>query len=96
MDFLHSLTIKSFHEGLTSKKFSALEITQAFLDYIKEADKNIGAYLSLNEENSIKESERVDIAITKGEEVGELAGLPLAIKDNILIKNLPVTAGSRI
>lgn len=93
---LKHLTIRSFHEGLVAKKFSALEIAQAFLAHIKEADKNIGAYLSLNEENAVKEAGRVDVALASGENLGILAGVPLAIKDNILIKNLPATAGSRI
>lgn len=96
MDSLRNITIRSFSEGLRSKKFSALEITQAFLSYIKETDKNIGAYLSLNEENAIKEAGRVDSAVAGGENLGELAGVPIAIKDNILIKHLPATAGSRI
>ncbi|MEK9173036.1 MAG: amidase, partial [Patescibacteria group bacterium] len=95
MSPLKNLTIKSFHEGLVAKKFSALEATQAFFEHIKESDKSIGAYLSLNEENAIKESEKVDLALAKGEDLGPLAGVPMAIKDNILIKNLPATAGSR-
>lgn len=93
---LKNLTIKKYSEGLQKKEFTALEATQAFFNYIKETDKRIGAYLSLNEENAIKESERVDLALAKDEPLGPLAGVPLAIKDNILIKNLPATAGSRI
>lgn len=92
---LRNLTIKSFHEGLAAKKFSALEITQAFFNYIKEADKRIGAYLSLNEDGAIMTAERVDIAVAQGENLGVLAGVPLAVKDNILIKSLPATAGSK-
>ncbi len=93
---LKNLTIKKYSEGLQKKEFTALEATQAFFNYIKDTDKRIGAYLSLNEENAIKESERVDLAFAKDEPLGLLAGVPLAIKDNILIKNLPATAGSRI
>ncbi len=92
---LRNLTIKSFHDGLVSKKFSALEITQAFFKHIKESDKRIGAYLSLNEDGALKAAERVDIAVAQDEELPILAGVPLAIKDNILIKSLPATAGSK-
>lgn len=95
MHLIKDLTIKSFHEGLTAKKFSALEAARAFFEHIKESDKNIGAYLSLNEENAIKEAGKVDLALARGEELGFLAGVPMAVKDNILIKNLPATAGSR-
>jgi len=93
---LHNLTIKSFHEGLLSKKFSALEITMAFFRHLKETDKKIGAYLSLSEESALRQAEKVDLAIAEGEEVGTLAGVPLAVKDNILIKDEPATAASKI
>jgi aspartyl-tRNA(Asn)/glutamyl-tRNA(Gln) amidotransferase subunit A len=109
---LHNLTIKKFHEGLLNKEFSALEITQASFEHIKEHDgfdpstkpgagkltagKGIGAFLSLAEESAIREAEAVDLAVAKDENIPDLAGAPLAIKDNILIKGLPATAASKI
>ena len=39
--FLHDLTIKKFHQGLINKEFSAFEITEAFLKFIKEKDKKL-------------------------------------------------------
>lgn len=96
MEVLKNLTIKSFHEGLVNKKFSALEIAQAFFAHIGETDKKIGAYLSLDEDGAIKDAEKVDLALAREEKIGPLAGAPLAIKDNILIKGLPATAASKI
>ena len=96
MTLLRDLTIKKFNEGLRTKKFTALEITQAFFKYIKDTDKKIGAYLSLNEEVAIRDAEKVDLKIAKDEAIGDLAGVPLAVKDNILIKGLRATAGSKI
>ena len=96
MELLRNLTIKKFHEGLLGKKFSALEITQAFFEHIKKKDPEIDAYLSLAEESATREAEMTDIALAKGDEIGDLAGVPLAIKDNILIKGLPATAASKI
>lgn len=93
---LHDLTIKKFHEGLIDKKFSALEATQAFFTHIKSYDQKIGAYLVLCEESAVKEAEAVDVALAKDENVGPLAGVPLAIKDNILIERIQATAGSKI
>ncbi|MEK7193248.1 MAG: Asp-tRNA(Asn)/Glu-tRNA(Gln) amidotransferase subunit GatA [Patescibacteria group bacterium] len=94
-DFSH-FTIKSFSEGLRAKKFSARETTQELFAHIKETDKKIGAYLSLDEEGALKDAEHVDRALAEGQELDPLAGVPLAIKDNILVKGLPATAGSRI
>jgi aspartyl-tRNA(Asn)/glutamyl-tRNA(Gln) amidotransferase subunit A len=96
MTILHELTIKSFYEGLINKKFKALEIVQAFLNHIKEKDSEIGAYLSLNEDNAIKQAEEIDLKIARGEEINILSGVPLAIKDNILIKGIKATAASKI
>jgi aspartyl-tRNA(Asn)/glutamyl-tRNA(Gln) amidotransferase subunit A len=96
MESLHDLTIKKFHDGLLNKEFSALEVTQAYFRRIKEHDGEIGAYLSLAEESATREASAVDVAIAEGEDVGALAGVPLAIKDNILIKGLPATAASKI
>lgn len=96
MELLRDLTIKKFHEGLLNKKFSALEITQATFRHIKENDKKIGAYLSLAEESALREAEAVDLAVAKDEEIPALAGVPLAIKDVILIKDQPATAASKI
>ena len=96
MESLRDLTIKKFHDGLLAKKFSALEIAQAYFAEIKEKDGKIGAYLSLAEESALREAGAVDVAVAKDETVGDLAGAPLAIKDNILIQGLPATAASKI
>ncbi|MDE2020152.1 MAG: Asp-tRNA(Asn)/Glu-tRNA(Gln) amidotransferase subunit GatA [Patescibacteria group bacterium] len=93
---LKDLTIKSFHEGLLNKEFSALEIAQACFKEIKERDPEINAFLSTAEESAVREAEAADLAVAKNEDVPDLAGAPLAIKDNILIKGLPATAASRI
>src|SRR5271157_302201 len=96
MEPLHELTIKKFHEGLLAKKFSALEVTQNYFARIKEKDKEIGAYLSLAEESAVREAEAADLAVAKDEPISDLSGVPLAIKDCILVKNLPATAASKI
>lgn len=96
MEPLHELTIKKFHEGLVAKKFSALEVTQAYFTRIKKQDKKIRAFLSTAEESATREAEAADLAVAKDEPIGELVGVPLAIKDNILIKGLPATAASKI
>lgn len=96
MKFLHDLTIKKFHQGLLNKEFSALEITQEFFSYIADKNKEINAFLSLDEERALREAEEADLALARGEKISLLSGTPLAIKDNILVKNLPATAASKI
>ena len=57
MEPLRELTVEKFHEGLLAKKFSALEITQAYFKEIKAKDKEINAYLSLAEDSAATEAE---------------------------------------
>src|SRR3989344_5909932 len=96
MKNLHNLTIKKFHEGLLKKEFSAFDIVKESFDYIKEKDVEIGAFLSLAHDEALKQAEQADLAVAKGEDVGLLAGAPLAIKDNILIEGQSATAASKI
>lgn len=96
LPLLRDLTIKTFGEGLRAKSFSALEVAQGFFTYIKDTDKDVKAYLSLNEEQALRTAEVVDVKIAKGEDVGPLAGVPIALKDNMLVEGGPATAASRI
>src|SRR3989344_2814202 len=93
---LNKLTIKKVHESLLNKDFSALELTKAYFENIEKKDKEIGAYLSNNKDEAYETAEKVDLAIAKDEEISSLAGIPLAIKDNILIKNNQATAASKM
>jgi len=93
---LNELTIISAAKGLKNKEFSSTELTQAVFNQIKKIEKDINAFLSLNEEEALRLAEEIDHRRNKGDELGELAGVPLAIKDNILVKGLKCTAGSKI
>ncbi|MEK7590361.1 MAG: amidase, partial [Patescibacteria group bacterium] len=96
MPHLHDLTIKKFHEGLLNKEFTAAEIVKAYFDFLKKKDAEIGAYLSLCEEDAFLQAEKADLKIAKNETLNMLGGVPLAIKDNILIDGHPATAGSKM
>jgi aspartyl-tRNA(Asn)/glutamyl-tRNA(Gln) amidotransferase subunit A len=93
---LFTLTIKEIHQGLKDKEFSALELTNAYLDKIKQSDKDIFAYLSVSEKSAQKQAKEIDDLISRNEELPLLAGVPCAIKDNMMIKGEQCTAGSRI
>lgn len=93
---IRELTIKSFHDGLIKKEFSVFEIAKAFFDYIEEKDSEINAYLRLTKDLALSQANKIDVELAKGKDLGILAGVPLAIKDNILIQGEPATAGSKI
>jgi aspartyl-tRNA(Asn)/glutamyl-tRNA(Gln) amidotransferase subunit A len=96
MIHLHDLTIKKVHQLLLNKEISAFDLTKEFFDYIEKKDKTIGAYLSLLKDEALRQANEVDKKIAAGEEIPVLAGVPLAIKDNILIKGEKTTCASKI
>jgi aspartyl-tRNA(Asn)/glutamyl-tRNA(Gln) amidotransferase subunit A len=92
----NNLTIKKFHQGLVNKDFKALDIAEAYFKVIEEKDKEIGAYLTPLKDLAYTQAEETDLRIARKEAVGELAGVPLALKDNMLVKGERTTAGSKI
>jgi aspartyl-tRNA(Asn)/glutamyl-tRNA(Gln) amidotransferase subunit A len=93
---LTELTIVKTHEGLQKKEFSAVELCKAYLDKIKEENKEISAFLSIAEDSALSQAKTVDNMIGEGKETPLLAGIPAAIKDNILVEDSKCTAGSKI
>ncbi len=93
---LSELTITQAHKGLVKKEFSATELTKTFLDNIKKKDKKISAFLTVTEDLAFKQAKAVDALISQKKEIPVLAGIPLAVKDNILVKDINCTASSKI
>ncbi len=93
---LEDLTIKEIHQGLIKKEFSATDLCQAYLERIRQKEKSIQAFLTVNEDLALSEAKKVDEMIMSGKELPILAGVPCAIKDNILVEGLPSTAGSKM
>jgi aspartyl-tRNA(Asn)/glutamyl-tRNA(Gln) amidotransferase subunit A len=93
---LTEFTISQAHEGLKEKRFSARELTDAFLAKIKKHDVTIHAYLDVAEKLAKEQAKRVDEKIADNEKINLLEGIPCAIKDNILIEDVKCTAGSKI
>lgn len=90
------LTISQIHKGLLEKKFSALELAKNYLNNIKKKDKEINAFVSITEDLAISQAKEVDRLINKKEKISLLAGVPLAIKDNILVESQKATCSSKI
>ncbi len=95
MDF-NNLTITQIHQGLAKKEFSALEITQNFLNKIKKDDKKISAFLTTTEDLALSRAKKIDNLISTNVDFPFLAGIPLAVKDNILVEGVRNTCASKI
>ncbi len=96
MDKLYSLTAIEMKELLEKKEVSALEITNSVIDRIEKTDKEIKAYITYNFDDARKTAKEIDEKRQKGEKLGELAGIPVAVKDNICTKDLLTTCASKM
>ncbi|PYC78377.1 Asp-tRNA(Asn)/Glu-tRNA(Gln) amidotransferase GatCAB subunit A [Streptomyces tateyamensis] len=83
-------------EAIKSGQVSAVEVAQAHLDRIDAVDKKVNAFLHVDTEGALTAAKAVDQRRAKGEELGPLAGVPLALKDVFTTKGVPTTCGSKI
>ncbi|MGL5405564.1 MAG: Asp-tRNA(Asn)/Glu-tRNA(Gln) amidotransferase subunit GatA [Propionibacteriaceae bacterium] len=83
-------------ELLDSKEISAVELTTAHLDRINAVDIYVNAFLCVDTDRALATAAAVDQKRAAGEELGALAGIPLALKDLVSYEGLATTAGSRM
>jgi len=93
---IHELTIHELHDLLIKKEVTSREVTEALYQRIKEVDGKIKAYLILTEEEAFGQANQVDRKIGKGEKIGDLAGVPIGLKDILCTKGIRTTCGSKI
>jgi len=93
---LHQLTIHELHDLLVRREVTSQEATDALFRRIERVDKKIGAYLLLTEEGAYRRAEEVDRRISRGEPIGDLAGIPIGLKDILCTEGIRTTCGSKI
>ncbi len=81
---------------LESGEISSVDITRAYLDQIKAHDGRIGAFLRDDSQRALDQAERIDQRRKKGERLGRLAGLPVAVKDLLCSRGELTTCASKI
>lgn len=82
-------------EHLQRGELSAVEVTEAHLERISNVDGEINAFLAINDD-AVKTAAEIDAKRAAGEQLPELAGVPLAIKDVLVTRDMPSTSGSKI
>ena len=91
-----SLTIDQIREGLLSRRFSAKEVAAEALRFAGQENASTGAYLLFDDEHALEAAARVDEKLDLGVDPGPLAGVPVAVKDEIITQGLRTTCGSRL
>jgi aspartyl-tRNA(Asn)/glutamyl-tRNA(Gln) amidotransferase subunit A len=81
---------------IARREASALAATEAYLARIAARDPDLGAYLVVTADAARAQARAVDAALARGAAVGPLAGVPVALKDLVVTRGIPTTAGSRI
>ena len=88
------MNIEELVSKFKTSEISVTEYTKEILAKIKANEYN--AYISYNEEDSIKRAEFLEEKLKNGEKLGKLFGLPISVKDNISYKNMRMTCGSKM
>ena len=96
MSELIRLTAAELAAKLSSGEVSSEEATRAHLDRIAAVDGALNAFLATDADASLAAAREIDARRAAGEALGELAGVPLAVKDVLVTTDMPSTSGSRI
>jgi aspartyl-tRNA(Asn)/glutamyl-tRNA(Gln) amidotransferase subunit A len=96
MSLAPSWTIASVRAALQARKISARELAADFYARIDKRNPELNAFLTLSPERAFAQADRVDAAVTRGEDLPPLAGVPIAVKDVISTEGIRTTCGSKI
>jgi len=96
MSDLTQLSAHELHARVTGRDATALEVAEAALARIESTDGALGAFNTVMPEAALAKAKDIDARIAAGEPVGPLAGVPLAIKDNMCTRGVRTTCSSKI
>jgi aspartyl-tRNA(Asn)/glutamyl-tRNA(Gln) amidotransferase subunit A len=89
-------TFSELRESILSGRIKAAELARTYYERIEQINGSLNIYLSLTRDRALEQAAKVDEAAAKGDPLGPLAGIPVGIKDVLVMRGAPATAGSRI
>ena len=90
------LTVHELQEKIKNKELTITEITKAYVDRMNEKEKDVQAFITELKDEALKQSEEIQNRIDNGEKLGDLAGIPIGIKDIICTKGIKTTCASKM
>jgi aspartyl-tRNA(Asn)/glutamyl-tRNA(Gln) amidotransferase subunit A len=93
---MHKFTARQIQESVSKGEFSAKEIVQKTFERIEKFDSEVGSFLSLMKDHAQKKADEIDAKRKSGKPLGKLAGVPVALKDNIHVAGELTTCASKI
>ena len=93
---LLDLTALELGEAIKKGETTAVEAAECCFARMKEMEPEVHAFINLDEERAMDQAKKVQKEIEEGKLTGPLAGVPVAVKDNICTKGLATTCGSRM
>lgn len=90
------MTARALREKIACGKIKSADVVEQVLKRIGELDVRIGAYISVLGDYAMSRARQVDAKVARGEPVGALAGVPIAVKDNMCMREGTTTCASRI
>ena len=89
-------TLADLRAGITAGSIKATDLANSYYERIEKVNPQLNVYLSLTRERALAQAARVDDAARSGDPLAPLAGIPVGIKDVLVMKGAPATAGSKI
>jgi aspartyl-tRNA(Asn)/glutamyl-tRNA(Gln) amidotransferase subunit A len=89
-------TIRKLHNQLVRRETSAVELAEQTFQRIDQVEPEVHAFLTLMKDRALAQARRVDEKIRAGEALSPLAGIPVALKDNLCTMGAPMTCASKI
>ena len=93
---LLTMTAVEIGTAIKKKEITVMDATKAVLEQIEKTESNYHCYVTVDKEGAIKQAQEVQAKIDAGELTGPLAGVPVAIKDNMCTEGLLTTCASKI
>lgn len=91
-----TLTAVEIAEAVRSGSLSARAVVREALDLVHEHDEELHCFNELTEQAALMQADAIDAKVARGEDVGPLAGVPIALKDNLCTRGVPTTCSSNI